>query len=661
MKISKYINKYDYMSFHTKPKGLWFFSNTEISSALETEIKKISLNKYEEDEEESEESDGEFDFYEYYKERLDANKDLDNDNPNIIQGKIIDFESRDFIKKSFSNIKNIVDLEEKYGRLSNEKAAEITKQYLENNDSIIIFQSVFIYKDLITKPDAIIKENGILKIIETKGTTSSKFIHYLDLFFQKEVIENQEYLKNEDMLYEYFLCLIKYCYLNKNEISFELTEYINLKKTVATPPNDHKVYIPLKDKEIIEFKNGFKKGYVLLDENQYPLKIKDLMYDKFDDLETNLEIAKGISKKALVNSFENLKKINNNFEENLKEMRKHKSNMDINSLPYFKPSSLDKSPYKNCDFFPMERKLFAYQGFNIFDYSGNIAYQNDVYLDNAIKNDNKENFLKKPKANPNIFIELFNVNKTYLINENLTNKILNTLNSKKVYFDFETINTPIRVVDNTLPFMQIVTQCSIIKFDKENQELDDAICNNLIIDPLKINIEWFKEIVDEIYWDKNNDEITNPINDVSYIVYNKSFEVSRLKEMAKMINQKEYYAKVDSIIKNIFDLADMFKVKSTDPNYLIFFKELGGFYSIKKVLPLIDKYNKDIYTKTKCLNYSDLEISNGQICQTETVKRFFKIIDDEKWKHVEKQMQIYCENDVRAMIAVEFFIYDLIK
>ena len=97
-----------------------------------------------------------------------------------------------------------------------------------------------------------------------------------------------------------------------------------------------------------------------------------------------------------------------------------------------------------------------------------------------------------------------------------------------------------------------------------------------------------------------------------------------------MINQKEYYAKVDSIIKNIFDLADMFKVKSTDPNYLIFFKELGGFYSIKKVLPLIDKYNKDIYTKTKCLNYSDLEISNGQICQTETVKRFFKIIDDEK-------------------------------
>lgn len=463
------------------------------------------------------------------------------------------------------------------------------------------------------------------------------------------------------MLYEYFLCLIKYCYLNKNEISFELTEYINLKKTVATPPNDHKVYIPLKDKEIIEFKNGFKKGYVLLDENQYPLKIKDLMYDKFDDLETNLEIAKGISKKALVNSFENLKKINNNFEENLKEMRKHKSNMDINSLPYFKPSSLDKSPYKNCDFFPMERKLFAYQGFNIFDYSGNIAYQNDVYLDNAIKNDNKENFLKKPKANPNIFIELFNVNKTYLINENLTNKILNTLNSKKVYFDFETINTPIRVVDNTLPFMQIVTQCSIIKFDKENQELDDAICNNLIIDPLKINIEWFKEIVDEIYWDKNNDEITNPINDVSYIVYNKSFEVSRLKEMAKMINQKEYYAKVDSIIKNIFDLADMFKVKSTDPNYLIFFKELGGFYSIKKVLPLIDKYNKDIYTKTKCLNYSDLEISNGQICQTETVKRFFKIIDDEKWKHVEKQMQIYCENDVRAMIAVEFFIYDLIK
>lgn len=660
MKKSKYINKYDYMSYYTKPKGMWFFSNTEIQSALETEIHKIKEIKHsnldvedlEDDEEETSDSDGEIDFYEYYKERLESNKSIDENNPQIIMGKIIDVESRKHIVNTYKDIKNIFDLEEIYKITSNEKLANATKEYLQKYDNVILFQSVFIYKNLITKPDAIVKKDGVITIIETKGTTSAKFIHYLDLYFQMQVIENQDYLKNENYLFDYLLCLIEYSILNKNEISFELCPNINLKKTVAVP-KEHKSYV-FDGIDLIRHKNAIKKGNAFLSEYLEPLNTKDLMYDKWDSLEQNIECSIGISKKAQQKAKDKLLLINYHFDDAIKALEEHKKTLNDSSIPYFIPSSLDKSPYKNCDFFPIERKLFAMQGYNIFDYSGLIANQNEMYLDNAKINDNIDNFLKKPKKNPQVFVQMFGSSKKVMIDKNATKLLFDEIKPKKVYFDFETINTPIRVIDNSLPFMQIVTQCSIIKYDSEIEKLENVICDNLIIDPININIEWFKKVVDGIYYHSEN-------NDVSYIVYNKSFEQTRLLEIANMIKEKEYTKKIEIIVKNLFDLADFFKLRSENPTHKIFFNELGGFYSIKKVLPLIDKYAQDIYAVTKCLNYNDLEIKNGQICQTETVKRFFKIIDDKQWKNVEKQMQIYCENDVRAMIAVEYLVKGLLE
>lgn len=658
MKKSEFINKYDYMAYYTKPKGMWFFSNTEVQSALETEIKKIKLANDKlleedlDDEETTEDSDGEIDFYEYYKERLETNKSLDEDNPQIIMGRIIDVESRNHIIKSFSDIENVFDLEKICKFSSNHKLAEETKKYLLEYENVILFQSVFIYKNLITKPDAIVKRGEEIFVIETKGTTSAKFIHYLDLYFQMQVIENVGYLKDQDFMFNYNLCLIEYCFLDKNEISFELCENINLKKTVAVP-KEHKSYT-CEGKELIKLKNAIKKGNQSLNEYIEPLKIKDLMYDKFNELEQNIECTKGVSRTALKNSYANLLRINNNFENAINELVEYKKTLNAQSLPYFYPSSLDKSPYKNCDFFATERKLFAMQGYNIFDYSGLVANQKEDYLDNATKHDDINNFLKKPSKNPNVFIQMFGSGKKMMIDKNATTNLFDAIKPKKVYFDFETINTPIRVVNNSLPFMQIVTQCSIIKHDSENEDIAKMVCNNLIIDPTKIDIQWFKDVVDGIYYHSEN-------NDVSYIVYNKSFEQTRLNEIANMIKDREYTNKINIINNNIFDLADFFKLRSESPTHKIFFNELGGFYSIKKVLPLIDKYAKDIYDITKCLNYNDLEIKNGQICQTETVKRFFNIINDSQWKTVEKNMQIYCENDVRAMIAVEYLVKRLLE
>ncbi|MDE6289647.1 MAG: DUF2779 domain-containing protein, partial [Ureaplasma sp.] len=232
---------------------------------------------------------------------------------------------------------------------------------------------------------------------------------------------------------------------------------------------------------------------------------------------------------------------------------------------------------------------------------------------------------------------------SYLSKEN-TEKYLSELKDKKVYFDFETINSAIRVIDNSYAFTQVVTQCSIIKtIDSQNYVSE---CNNLMIDPKNITVDWFKQIVDYLYEGNN----------CSYVVYNKSFERSRLKEMKDYINEEEYSEKINVIIENIYDLADFFTL--TKNNILV--KELGGFYSIKKVLPLIEKYAPNIFKETKCHDYKKLNINNGALCQQKTACRFLNLVDDKEWNQIVEDSKIYCENDVRAMIAVYYFIKDFI-
>lgn len=677
MKISKYLGKYNFIDYYTKPKGLWFFTIQEIESKLESDIlfyknknklKDASISKNienDDNEEENLDESLEIDSYEFYKQYKEANPlELKNDNIYIIQGNIIDQESRKYIIKTHKKIKKYYDLEKEYKNKTNEQQAKKTEELIRKNDLIIIFQPVFIYQNLITKPDALVKNGNEIKIIETKGTTTAKFVHYLDLFFQMNVIESQSYLKNLDFTYEYELCLIEYNFLNKNLVSLETTPYINLSKTVSFPDFQKRGITSIS--EIVKLKNQIKKG-TPYSENLEPLKIKDLMYSNFSKIESNIECSpNGQSSKKYNRAFELLKKINNEFRTVITDLEKHKRKLNDESVPIFEPSINDKSPIKTCDYFQLERKLYSLMGYNLYDYSGNVADQNKEKIEFIKKNDSIENFLKQPKKNPTFYLDLFKTKEKILINNLMSEAKINKIHLNKIYFDFETINSPIRVIDNSLPFMQIVTQCSIIKATKKDKP-ENLKCENLIIDPKKINIEWFEKIIDKLYFGPTPElinkmwKIKSP-HETSYIVYNKSFECSRLKEMAQFINKPLYYFKVSEIIKNIYDLADFFKLSSSsDFGYILFFKELCGFYSIKKVLPLIGKYNKKIYKIAKCLDYENLEISNGQICQEETTKRFFNLISNEKWKKIQDEMKIYCENDVRSMLAIELFINYLLK
>jgi hypothetical protein len=198
----------------------------------------------------------------------------------------------------------------------------------------------------------------------------------------------------------------------------------------------------------------------------------------------------------------------------------------------------------------------------------------------------------------------FNIG-VYRTNE--TKALFSLLKPNKIYFDFESINPAICVIDDTTPYTQIVTQVSIIK--------DQCNSINIVVDPQKINVSDFKNMIDQIYHGDN----------YSYVVYNKSFECNRLNEMAVLINDVAYYKKVETINRHIYDLCDFF-IPSND---LITIRELGGYYSIKNILPIIKRENPELFKQAGAVDYHDLKtIQHGSDALNQTSRRFFGLVDE---------------------------------
>ncbi|MGL5591570.1 MAG: DUF2779 domain-containing protein [Mycoplasmoidaceae bacterium] len=649
MKNSKYINKYDFIDYYTKQPEMWFFTNSEIQTGIDLLFEKLGVNKelIDESDDEDEFNDKEYDSYEYFSQLKLENENIDKDNPLIIEGNIIDDLSKKEVKKLFS-IKKAIDLDKEYKNTKMEDLADITRDFLLANEEIIIFQPVFIFNDLITKPDALVKSGNKIEIIETKCTTTSKLVHLLDLLFQKKVIEEQDFLKN--FSFDYKLCLVSYNKMNRNEVGFIITKNCNITKSAPSLSNKIKNNDDISNDEKIKLKQMMKIGDWFKDEkeNLYPIPIVDILNNDWNAWQERYDIlTNSKSKNSIIRFQEEFSKVLNNFNSTIEELIQHKKNMTYKDFPKnFIPSKNDKSFFKNCNYWIQLKSIYAKMGYSLFLYSGYVANQTAEYIIKFKKNDDLADYLKISEKND--YVEKYlNNKKDIIINESLTFNTFQKIKKNKVYFDFESINTAIRNVDNSLPFNQIVTQCSIIKLF-ENEKLDEIKCNNLIIDPKKINTDWFKKVIDEIYIEKDS---------VSYVVYNKAFESTRLKEMANFINEKEYYLKSKNIIDNIFDLADFFDPRKN----LITIKELYGFYSIKKVLALIEKESSDLFDITKSKNYKSLKIQNGVDCQQKTVLRFFNKISDSEWKILCEELKEYCENDVRAMIAVELYIKKLIQ
>lgn len=181
-------------------------------------------------------------------------------------------------------------------------------------------------------------------------------------------------------------------------------------------------------------------------------------------------------------------------------------------------------------------------------------------------------------------------------------------------------------MDDLLPNMQIVTQNSYIIDNNDSKELE---CFNDVIDPCKLDVNWFAKIINDLHQGE----------DYSYVVYNKSFEKSRLYEMAyylerykqyhpqQFLDQKnldvDFLKKVKEIDNNLFDLADFFNLSKK----LLVIRSLNGFYSIKKTLLLTSSEHRK---KAKAVDYATLNVKRGDMAQNLTAKRFLGLLSDQE-------------------------------
>lgn len=216
---------------------------------------------------------------------------------------------------------------------------------------------------------------------------------------------------------------------------------------------------------------------------------------------------------------------------------------------------------------------------------------------------------------------------------------LKELNYPLYYLDFESFPCPLPRFRGEKPYSQSLFQYSV-HIEKE-PGLCDEIADNyyyLAEDFSDCREELVKSLIATIDLSKGG----------TVIVYNKSFEENRIKELMKLF--PKYKAELNKILASLFDLMDLIKTnrkfyeqlgfseqESKTINY--YHKSLGGRYSIKKVLPLFSD-----------LNYADLNVKNG----TDAIAAYasFKHLPPEDIEIFREDLLKYCRLDTWSMVVI---------
>jgi hypothetical protein len=187
------------------------------------------------------------------------------------------------------------------------------------------------------------------------------------------------------------------------------------------------------------------------------------------------------------------------------------------------------------------------------------------------------------------------------------------------FLDFETFQLPVPMFDESRPYQQLTFQYSLHLLDKMNGTLTH------------------KEFLAETYGDPRIAVIEQLINDLNetgdIVVYNKAFEVTRLKEIAG--DFPVYKDRIDIIIDRIVDLMLPFYGK----NY--YTPAMKGSYSIKVVLPAL----------VPGFSYDTLNISKGDMASLAFERLYFET-DENIIREVRKDLLAYCKLDTLAIVEI---------
>ena len=280
-----------------------------------------------------------------------------------------------------------------------------------------------------------------------------------------------------------------------------------------------------------------------------------------------------------------------------------------------------KVPY-DCPFFKYCTKSLPKP--NVFDIGWNTRFDKKLkmYYENKITySDILTSGGLNPKADLQMSYELYNLEPR--INKDKIEELLDTFTYPLYFLDFESFQVAIPEIDGTKPYQQICFQYSLHYCLEENGEL------------------FHKEFLSDDYYGNPMYGLCKRLcedipKDSCVLVYNQSFEITRLKEMSKLF--PEFSDHLLNIVDNIKDLLPPFKSQ----DYYV--KEMGGSASIKKVLPAL-------FPNDPALDYHNLDqVHKGDEASASYL--LLKTLSKEEEKRLRYNMLKYCELDTYAMVKI---------
>ena len=227
-------------------------------------------------------------------------------------------------------------------------------------------------------------------------------------------------------------------------------------------------------------------------------------------------------------------------------------------------------------------------------------------------------------------VETAKTNEPY-INKGIIKNFLDTIQYPINFFDFETFQNTIPRFDDQRPYMQIPFQYSLHILHLDGTMEHKEFLGDENTDPREVLIE-------------------HMLNDItpkgSIVAYNKSFEISRIKELAQFNeNRKE---ELLTLNERFVDLIVPFRKRG------FYHPEFNGSFSIKSVLPALFPNDPE-------LDYKKLgSIKNGGDAM-DTFANLHLSKDKSKIDEIKKDLLAYCHLDTLAMVRIWEKLHEIVK
>lgn len=206
-----------------------------------------------------------------------------------------------------------------------------------------------------------------------------------------------------------------------------------------------------------------------------------------------------------------------------------------------------------------------------------------------------------------------------IIDKGEVKKFLKTIQYPLAHIDFETFQMAVPNLVGTRPYQQICFQWSAHIQKEHNGTIDHKEYLGIQgEDPREAFIISLIEAMEGVK---------------TILVYNIGFERGRLNELAEQF--PKYEAAIRSIIDRMDDLMIPFQKRH------IYYPEMRGSYSIKKVLPAL----------VPELSYKDLNIQEGGTASS-TYANLHLVESQAEIEQIRKDLLAYCELDTYAMVKI---------